>query len=114
MSQSRLSERLDEMKDEILEGIQKSVQIDSVATEAEENAPYGPGPKAALDFALHLGEELGFRTGNVDNHAGYVEYGEGEEMVAVLGHMDVVPTGDDWKYPPLAARSTMASCMEEV
>lgn len=100
MSQSRLSERLDEMKDEILEGIQKSVQIDSVATEAEENAPYGPGPKAALDFALHLGEELGFRTGNVDNHAGYVEYGEGEEMVAVLGHMDVVPTGDDWKYPP--------------
>ena len=61
MSQSRLSERLDEMKDEILEGIQKSVQIDSVATEAEENAPYGPGPKAALDFALHLGEELGFR-----------------------------------------------------
>ena len=55
MSQSRLSERLDEMKDEILEGIQKSVQIDSVATEAEENAPYGPGPKAALDFALRLG-----------------------------------------------------------
>ena len=104
MSQSRLSERLDEMKDEILEGIQKS---DSVATEAEENAPYGPGPKAALDFALRLGEELGFRIGNVDNHAGYVEYGEGEEMVAVLGHMDVVPTGDE-------ARSTMASCMEEV
>ena len=82
MSQSRLSERLDEMKDEILEGIQKSVQIDSVATEAEENAPYGPGPKAALDFALHLGEWF--------------------------------PPATTGNIRPLAARSTMASCMEEV
>lgn len=100
MNDTNLNRKIDEMKEEILDGIRRSVQIDSVAGEPEENAPYGPGPKKALDFALELGESLGFRVGNVDNHAGYVEYGEGEEMVAVLGHMDVVPTGDDWKYPP--------------
>ena len=100
MNDTNLNRKIDEMKEEILDGIRRSVQIDSVAGEPEENAPYGPGPKKALDFALELGKSMGFRVGNVDNHAGYIEYGEGEEMVAVLGHMDVVPTGDDWKYPP--------------
>ena len=66
------------------------------------DAPYGPGPKKALEFALELGRSLGFRVGNVDNHAGYIEYGNGEEMVAVLGHMDVVPAGEGWRYPPFA------------
>ena len=32
---------------------------------------------------------------------GWIEYGEGEEMVAVLGHLDVVPLGQGWTYPPL-------------
>ena len=35
----------------------------------------------------------------MDNRAGWVEYGEGEEMVAVLGHLDVVPAGEGWIYP---------------
>ncbi len=100
MDYRKLNEKIDEMQDEILETIQRSIQINSVAGEPEENAPYGPGPKKALDFALDLGKSLGFRVGNVDNHAGYIEYGEGEEMAAVLGHMDVVPAGEGWKYPP--------------
>lgn len=102
MDYRKINEKIDEMQDEILETIRRSVQIDSVAGEPQKNAPYGPGPKKALDFALELGKSLGFRIGNVDNHAGYIEYGNGEEMVAVLGHMDVVPAGDGWKYPPFA------------
>lgn len=31
---------------------------------------------------------------------GYAEYGTGEELIAVLGHLDVVPEGDGWTYPP--------------
>jgi succinyl-diaminopimelate desuccinylase len=34
---------------------------------------------------------------------GFAEYGEGEEMVAVLGHLDVVPAGEGWSYPPFGA-----------
>ena len=52
---------------------------------------------------MHLGKTLGFRTANVDNKAGYIEMGEGDEMIAVLGHLDVVPVGDDWTYPPFGA-----------
>lgn len=90
-----------EMKEEIIKAIQESVAIDSVKGEPEPDAPYGKGPKAALDHALALGEKLGFRTGNVGNRVGWIEYGEGEEMAAVLGHLDVVPLGEGWKYPPL-------------
>ena len=45
---------------------------------------------------LALCERLGFRTGNMDHRIGWCEYGEGEEMIAVLGHLDVVPAGDGW------------------
>ena len=103
MDYTRLREKIREMQDEIIGGIQDCIRIDSVGGEPEEGAPYGKGPKEALDFALQLGKKLGFRTGNVDNKAGYVEMGEGDEMIAVLGHLDVVPVGDDWKYPPFGA-----------
>ena len=32
---------------------------------------------------------------------GWIEYGEGEEMVGVLGHVDIVPLGEGWNYDPL-------------
>ena len=53
-----------------------------------------------MEHALKLGEKLGFRTGSMADRVGWVEYGEGEEMAAVLGHLDVVPEGDGWTYPP--------------
>ena len=91
-----------DMKDEIFASIKESIAIESVKGEPEADAPYGRGPKEALDHALALGEKLGFRTGNLDNKVGWIEYGEGEEMAAVLGHLDVVPIGEGWNYPPLA------------
>ena len=52
---------------------------------------------------LALGEKLGFRTGQADNRVGWIEYGEGEEMVGILGHVDVVPAGDGWTHPAFGA-----------
>lgn len=102
MGYEKLNEKMLEMKDEIFASIKESIAIESVKGEPEPDAPYGRGPKQALDHALALGEKLGFKTGNLDNKVGWVEYGEGEEMAAVLGHLDIVPLGDGWKYPPLA------------
>ena len=81
MDYSALREKINSMQGEILEGIRNCVKIESVGGEPEEGAPYGRGPKAALDFTLELGEQLGFRAVNVDDKAGYIEMGEGEEMV---------------------------------
>lgn len=37
---------------------------------------------------------------DLDHQMGWCEYGEGDEMVAVLGHLDVVPEGDGWMVEP--------------
>ena len=70
MRYEKLSEKIQEMEAEILEAVQESVAINSVKGEAKEDAPYGEGPKAALEHALALGEKLGFRTKNVGKPGG--------------------------------------------
>ena len=101
--QERLLEALEALKEDCISGIQESIRIDSVGGDPEPGAPFGPGPKKALDWALELGEKLGLQCKNVDDHAGWVEFGEGEEMVAAVGHLDVVPAGDGWTYPAFGA-----------
>lgn len=66
MSYERLNEKIQEMKDEMLDSIRESVAICSVRGEPEPDAPYGREVKKALDHALALGERMGFKTGNID------------------------------------------------
>lgn len=62
--------------------------------------PFGKNIDDALNAFLKIGEKLGFKTKNIDKHCGYIEFGEGEEMVGIVGHLDVVPEGEGWTYPP--------------
>lgn len=98
-----LDKKILEMKDEIIESVQEAVKIKSVEGDNKEGMPFGEGVQKALEHCLNLSESLGFKTTNVDNMIGYAEYGQGDEMIAVLGHLDVVPEGDGWTYPPYAA-----------
>ena len=100
MKYDALNHKIEEMREEILASIRESISIRSVKGEPKPGAPYGTGPKEALSHALELGEKLGFRTGCMDDRVGWIEYGDGEEMAAVLGHLDVVPEGEGWTYPP--------------
>jgi dipeptidase, putative len=95
-----LEKTLDSMKDELVAAIQEVVRIKSVGGEPAEGAPYGEGPRKCLDWTLAFAEQMGFRTKNVDNVAGWAEMGEGDEMVALLGHLDVVPEGKGWTVDP--------------
>lgn len=63
--------------------------------------PFGKDCSEALKYFLNLAQNLGFRTKNVDGYCGYAECGEGEELIGIIGHLDVVPAKDeDWTYPP--------------
>jgi len=95
-----LDKKVLEMKDEIIQAVRESIMIKSVGAEKKDNMPFGEGVQKVLENALELSENLGFRTVNLDNMVGYAEYGQGEEMIAVLGHLDVVPEGNGWTYPP--------------
>lgn len=95
-----LNEHVLSLQNEMITCLQESLQIPSVQGEAVEGAPYGIQVRKCLDHVLAAAERLGFHTVNVDNHVGWCEYGCGEEMVAVLGHLDVVPAGDGWTCDP--------------
>ena len=99
----RLDDRIDAMRDDLIASVQRLVRIRSVEDLCGGGKPYGQGVADCLAEALKMCEELGFDTVNMDDQCGWCEYGEGDEMIAVLGHLDVVPEGDGWKYPPYEA-----------
>jgi len=95
-----LNQRVLAMQDQLLACLQENLRIPSVEGPAEEGAPYGIHVRRSLDHVLDAAAKLGFKTCNVAGHIGWCEYGKGEEMVAVLGHLDVVPAGDGWSFDP--------------
>ena len=64
--------------------------------------PFGKETADCLQFFLSLAESLGFQTKNYDNYIGEVIFGAGEPF-AILAHLDIVPAGSGWKYPPFDA-----------
>lgn len=98
-----LNEAVISKKDEMIRILQENLRIPSVQGEAEPDAPYGVEVRRSLEHALNTAKSLGFKTENVDYHMGWCEFGEGDEMVAVLGHLDVVPAGDGWSVDPYGA-----------
>lgn len=94
---------LDEHQAELLENYQKLLQIPSVESEAAPNAPFGQANREALDMALGLGKEWGMEVIDLEGFCGYAEFGSGEKMIGIFGHLDVVPVGPGWKYDPFSA-----------
>lgn len=94
------NEYIREKQQDIIDSVLGCVKINSVEGAPQDGMPFGKGPAEALEYALKLADHMGFRTVNIDNQVGYAEYGEGEEMTAVLGHLDIVPVGDDWSHDP--------------
>ena len=93
---------IEKIKPKLLNAIKQMVEIESVESESQEDAPYGVGPKQALDQALKISKELGFKVVNIDNKIGYAQYGEGNgPYLGIFGHVDVVPLGEGWVHDPL-------------
>lgn len=81
----------------------KSIKYDGATSEAYRptpGAPFGRGIADVLQYVLKLCASFGMRTKNCNGYAGYAEIGEGEEMLGILVHLDVVPEGNGWNYPP--------------
>ncbi len=97
-------EYIDNLKNDIVRETCNLINIPSVSIETQNpDMPFGEDAKKALDYALNLGNCLGFRTKNIDNYCGYIEFGEGENLLGIIGHLDVVPSGDGWDTPPFSS-----------
>ena len=78
------------------------------------NILLGPGPVQALEHFLKMAERDGYETKNVNNYAGHFEYGQGDEVLGIFAHLDVVPAGSGWKTSPCCQKSSMANSMRGV
>ena len=96
---------LESRKMDLLRDTQNLLKIKSVLDEenASEEAPLGQGVKEALDYMLDLGRKDHFTVKEVGHVAGHIEMGEGEELVGILCHVDVVPEGSGWSSDPFGA-----------
>ena len=88
---------------DLLDNLKGLLQIDSTNADAGPTvpgAPLGIGINEAINYVLKLGESFGFKTKNCDGYCGYIEMGQGEEMIGILTHVDTVPVGDGWSVNP--------------
>lgn len=96
----------DDVKEQFLDSLQTIISYPSVLNEGENGTPFGQAIQDVLEKTLELAQELGFQTYiDPEGYYGYAEIGQGEELLAVLCHLDVVPAGDlkDWQTPPFEA-----------
>lgn len=89
----------------LLDDLTPLIAIESVRDDAaaSPDAPFGPGPAAALDYMLDLAARDGFETENIEHAAGVIRFGHGEKILGLLAHLDVVPATGEWLSPPFEA-----------
>lgn len=100
----RFDEFIENQKEDLIAHLRQCIQIPSVYRVDDSGNPYGQPLRDCLDYMLDLCRAMGFDAQEMDGQVGWCEYGQGEEMIAVLGHLDVVPEGDGWSVPPYEGR----------
>jgi succinyl-diaminopimelate desuccinylase len=103
---ANLLPELRKIENDFQQALMELVAIPSVINEADPDFPFGKNIDLALKKTLALCDQLGFRTYyDPKGYYGYAEIGDAEDLVGVLGHLDVVPAGklDEWVTPPFQA-----------
>ncbi|GAB4462833.1 MAG: dipeptidase PepV [Armatimonadaceae bacterium] len=102
---SQIEAWVDAHAEEIIAETQAILRIPSV-TEHESvgpDAPFGRPIADALEHTLAVCEHAGMTVQNFGGYAGHADFGnisDDAEIVAMLGHLDVVPVGSGWTMDP--------------
>lgn len=93
---------VDEHSYEYLFDLAKLVSIDSHAVDGDPDSkePFGLGVSNVFHQAKSLATKYGFEVDKSNRHYLLASVGEGKEKIGLFGHLDVVPAGDNWNYPP--------------
>lgn len=92
-------------KEEYISEVQGVSRIPSVskAEEAQPGAPFGADCRRVLDYMMERGRHYGFDVQDHDGYAVSVSMGDPVDSIGMIAHLDVVPVGDGWAYPPYGA-----------
>jgi succinyl-diaminopimelate desuccinylase len=99
MYEKQILQYIDDHQEEMVKSLEDFVAIASVSDDLAQVI-------IALKHALSLGEDLGFSSKSLLNdQIGLIEMGQGDEVLGILSHIDVVSPGDlsKWETPPFKA-----------
>lgn len=99
-----VKKRVESHFEEMIQHLSELVRYNSIQREAQGEFPFGEETAQCLHKALEIAQGYGFNTKNLDNYVGYAEMGEGEKLIGILGHLDIVPAGDGWSSDPFTLR----------
>ena len=88
---------------QMLEHLKALIEIESTEGAPAPGAPYGAAVRRALDQALSIASGLGFETDDGEGYVGYAHmagHGGLPGYLATISHVDVMPAGDGWHFPP--------------
>ncbi len=100
----KIDQWIEENTDAFVCDLDRLVAVPSIARTGEGTYPFGEDCAKVLDVATEIAAEYGF---TVENHEYYcgslLVKGTKEEAkrMGLFAHLDVVPLGEDWQYPPL-------------
>ena len=105
MDEKLLLEQIDafvaENRENVLRDLKTLVDINSVEGQPQPGAPFGPGPKKALEAALDIAAGMGLDAHNCEGYIGYADLpGASPTQIATITHLDVVPEGNGWTGSP--------------
>jgi succinyl-diaminopimelate desuccinylase len=103
MDYAKLDQIVESLREPLIQTLQKWVRVNSVKGEPAPNAPFGPAVRKMLDMALNDCRDLGFEVRDIDGYAGDAQMGQGDDVLGILAHLDIVPAGDGWKTDPFGA-----------
>jgi len=87
-------------EEEMLKDLASLVRYNSERKPPEGDAPFGRENAECLRTALKIAERMGFETVNMENYCGYAQIGEGEDIIGIAVHLDIVPAGKGWYTDP--------------
>ncbi|RXT59000.1 Sapep family Mn(2+)-dependent dipeptidase [Lacticaseibacillus chiayiensis] len=102
MKKETLTALYDAHRTEFLDALRAVMQIKSVRGPSRPDAPFGSGPRAALDAVAKLGTAYGFQTKVIHGAMTAIQWGDDDQhYIGIVGHLDVVPAGKvAWHFPP--------------
>lgn len=93
---------VEENKEYIIQTLQELIRINTEydSSTITEVMPFGKGINDSVKFMENLALKDGFDCVNDDGYALEINYGKSGKTVGILCHLDVVPAGKGWTYPP--------------
>ena len=92
---------LEDDRDEMASSLSRLVSIPSIAVRSKGKDPFGEEVRKVYDTMLEMAVDEGFIPCDLDGFGGHFDMpGSGDGLMGILGHLDVVPEGDDWDFEP--------------